>query len=58
MKPINGMNAVGSVEDYGDAARSTDLMLGGVQGQTTGTDVTTTTMEPVYGNFCIFGIKS
>ena len=48
----------GSVEDYGDAARSTDLMLGAVLGQTTGTDVTTTTMESVYGNFAVFGIKS
>ena len=48
----------GSVEDLGDAARSTDLMLGALVGQTTGTDITTTTMESVYGNFAVFGIKS
>ena len=48
----------GSVEDLGDAARSTDLMLGALVGQTTGTDITTTTMESVYGNFTVFGLKS
>ena len=48
----------GSVEDLGDAARSTDLMLGAVNGDTGGGDVTTTTMQNVYGNFTVFGLKS
>ena len=48
----------GSVEDLGDAARSTDLMLGAINGNTSGADATTTTMESVYGNFTIFGLKS
>jgi len=48
----------GSVEDYGDAARSTDLMLGSIAGNTGGGDATTTTMSTVYGNFTVFGLKS
>ena len=48
----------GSVEDYGDADRSTDLMLGAVIGNTTGSNVDTNTMQNVYGNFTVFGLKS
>lgn len=48
----------GSIEDWGDVARSTDLMLGALAGGTSGQDITTTTMKAVYGNFTIFGVKS